>query len=132
MLLQLMPITRSFPSNLTVYCRLYPGQAKAWHCWHPIVRNQSPKASSLSRTLTISPALAAAACSPAAAPLHAAKCTHAHALGQPHPPLVVSHPWSRGGSGVASSPGPTQKSGKGPGVTCKDSRMCCVSSLRLE
>ena len=33
---------------------------------------------------------------------------------------------------VASSPGPTQKSGKGPGVTCKYSRMCCVSSLRLE
>ena len=33
---------------------------------------------------------------------------------------------------LASSPGPTQKSGKGPGVTCKNSRMCCVSSLRLE
>ena len=33
---------------------------------------------------------------------------------------------------VASSPGPAQKSGKGPGVTCKNSRMCRVSSLRLE
>ena len=33
---------------------------------------------------------------------------------------------------LASSPGPTQKSGKGPGVTCKYSRMCCVSSLCLE
>ena len=29
-------------------------------------------------------------------------------------------------------PRPCQKLGKGPGVTCKDSRMCCVSSLRLE
>ena len=35
-------------------------------------------------------------------------------------------------SRLALSPGPTQKSGKGPGVTCKDSCMCCVSSLRLE
>ena len=33
---------------------------------------------------------------------------------------------------VASSPGPTQKLGKGPGVTCEDSCMCCVSSLHLE
>ena len=33
---------------------------------------------------------------------------------------------------VASSPGPAQKSGKGPGVTCKNSRTCCASSLRLE
>ena len=33
---------------------------------------------------------------------------------------------------VASSPGPTQKSEKGAGVTCKDSRMSRVSSLRLE
>ena len=31
---------------------------------------------------------------------------------------------------IASSPGPTQKSGKGPGVTCKFSRMCRVSILR--
>ena len=31
---------------------------------------------------------------------------------------------------LASSPGPTQKSGKGPGVTCKYSRMCRVSILR--
>lgn len=52
-LLQLIPSTRSFPSNLTVYCRLWPGQAKALHCWHPTVRNQSTKAS---RTFTISPA----------------------------------------------------------------------------
>ena len=34
--------------------------------------------------------------------------------------------------GVASSPGPAQKLGKGPGVTCKDSHMRCVSSLCLE
>ena len=33
---------------------------------------------------------------------------------------------------VASSSGPAQKSGKGPSVTCKDSQMCCVSSLCLE
>ena len=33
---------------------------------------------------------------------------------------------------LASSPGPTQKSGKGPGVTCKNSCMCWVSSLHLE
>ena len=33
---------------------------------------------------------------------------------------------------LALSPGPAQKSGKGAGVTCKDSCMCCVSSLRLE
>ena len=33
---------------------------------------------------------------------------------------------------VASSLGPTQKSGKGPGHTCKTSHMCCVSSLHLE
>ena len=33
---------------------------------------------------------------------------------------------------LASSPGSTQKLGKGPGVTCKDSCMCCVSSLCLE
>ena len=52
-LLELIPSTRSFPSNLTVYCRLWPGQAKAWRCWHPTVRNQSTKAS---RTFTISPA----------------------------------------------------------------------------
>ena len=31
---------------------------------------------------------------------------------------------------IASSPGPTQKSGKRPGVTCKNSRMCRVSILR--
>ena len=30
---------------------------------------------------------------------------------------------------VASSPGPTQKLGKGPGVTCKLSCMCRVSIL---
>ena len=30
---------------------------------------------------------------------------------------------------IASSPGPTQKSGKGPGVTCKNCHVCCVSSL---
>ena len=33
---------------------------------------------------------------------------------------------------LALSLGPTKKSGKGPGVTCKNSHMCCVSSLRLE
>ena len=38
----------------------------------------------------------------------------------------------RGSTIVASSPGPTQKSGKGPSVTCKNSRMCCVSSLRFD
>ena len=73
-LLQLIPSTRSFPPNLTVYCRLWPGQAKALHCWHPTVRNQSTKAS---RTFTISPA--------AATRLHAAKYTHAQACRQPHP-----------------------------------------------
>ena len=33
---------------------------------------------------------------------------------------------------TASSPCPTQTLGKGPGHTCKNSRMCCVSSLCLE
>ena len=37
-----------------------------------------------------------------------------------------------GGRGVASSPGPAQNLGKGPGHTWKNFRMCCVSSLRLE
>ena len=33
---------------------------------------------------------------------------------------------------VLNAVGSTEKLGKGPGVTCKNSRMCCVSSLRLE
>ena len=37
-----------------------------------------------------------------------------------------------GGRGLASSPGPAQNLGKGPGHTCKNFRMCCVSSLCLE
>ena len=35
-------------------------------------------------------------------------------------------------SDLALSPGPAQKSGKGPGVNCKVSPMCCVSNLHLE
>ena len=34
-------------------------------------------------------------------------------------------------STLASSQGPTQKSGKGPGVTCKLSRMCCYIMQQL-
>ena len=37
-----------------------------------------------------------------------------------------------GTSELASSPAPVQKSGKGPGHLCKNSRMCCVSNLCLE
>ena len=33
---------------------------------------------------------------------------------------------------LALSPDPAQKLGKGPGHPCKNSYVCCVSSLRLE
>ena len=48
--------------------------------------------------------------------------------------LVICYCGEPGGraSELASSPGSVQKSGKGPGHTCKNSRMCCVSSLHLE
>ena len=38
----------------------------------------------------------------------------------------------RGTDTLALSPGSTQKSGKGPGVTCKYSRMCCVGHMEKQ
>ena len=57
-------------------------------------------------------------------------CTHC--LHSRHAQKLMRHMHCNGGRGLALSPGPAQNLGKGPGHTCKNFHMCCVSSLRLE
>ena len=57
-------------------------------------------------------------------------CTHC--LHSQHAQKLMHTCTEDGGRGLALSPGPAQNLGKGPGHTCKNFCMCCVSSLRLK